>query len=440
VEPADLARPATDPSGYPATAIRGRADAIAAGPRDASGMALEEVELLRTQWRTALDAADSAVKAATAMLHPPDLRGRGDRLRAEREATAPLLNRLAVDRRGLAFFPPLLPPDEARRRLRMPREIRACVFGLDGVLVASAPMHAWAWTKTLNELLERRGMWTHWEVLPFDPQGDYWTYIHGKPRLDGIRDFLASRGISLPLGAPADAAGAETVHGIANRKVEVLRQLLEEQGPHAYAHSHAFLELVRDARLRTAVQSSSAHTREMLERAGLAMLIDVLVDASVIAAERLRPRPAPDRILAACRLLGVDPAETAVLDTSAAGVAAARAAGARLVVAVERHPQHADVLRAEGADIVVTELSELYAAAAPSAAAGTSSSSIAAPRGVRRTPVGSRRSSRRQPAPERRQTPAAAGQRAFGAQPRSGPPSAGPRTEPRLQDIEPSAK
>lgn len=399
-------------------------------------MAIADVEALREQWRTALDAAEEAVKAATALSNGPDLRGRGERLRVERDATGPLLNQLAHDRRGFIYFPMLLPPDEARRRLKLPPGIRACVFGLDGVLMPAADVHARAWKLALDELLERHEGGPDRSVVPFDPVGDYRLYIHGRPRLDGIRGFLASRGISLPEGAPDDPPGADTVHGVANRKLDALSTLLEREGPRAYDDTRGFLELVCDARILTAVHSSSEHAAAMLEHAGLSVLVDV----RVVADERLRPRPTPDRVLAACRLLGIPPEDTAAFDTSTDGVFAARAAGCAYVVAVERHPQHVEALLAAGADAVVASLGELYATAVPSAAAARSSSGARSARGVRRTDSGSRRSRRRQAAPERRQTAAATGQTASGSQPRSGPPTAGPTTEPRLQDIDASAK
>ncbi|MGZ4353553.1 MAG: HAD family hydrolase [Gaiellaceae bacterium] len=271
---------------------------------------------------------------------------------------------MAVQRRALDLVPhPLVGRDVARGLLRLPREITACVFAIDGVLIAAASVHSAAWTRTLDEFLERRADEAHWPVLRFDPQADYWTLIHGKPRLDGVKAFLASRGVTLPLGTPDDPPGAETVNGLANRKVEVLQRLLAEQGPRAYEDSRHFLELARDAHLHTAVHSSSTHTATVLERAGLSTLVDVRVDGRVIVAERLRGRPSPDRILAACRKLGVEPGHVAAFETRVAGIAAARAAGCRLVVGVERseHRSHAGALEAEGADLVVSSLGELVA-------------------------------------------------------------------------------
>lgn len=346
-------------------AIRAIAEAASRSRRDTSGMAVEDVEMLEAQWRTALDAAETALTAARVSLPSTDLHGRGEHLRVQRESAGTLLRQLGHDRRGFIYYPMLLPPKEARRRLLLPPEIGACVFGLDGVLVGAAEVHAAAWTTTLNEFLAGRSDRPEHPIVPFDGHGEYRLYMDGKPRLAAIRTFLASRGISLPTGAPDDPPGTATVNGIANRKVEVLLRLLEEQGPRAYADSHAFLEVVCDARILTAVHSTSAHTAETLERAGLRSLIDVLVDADVIAAEELRPRPAPDRTLAACRLLEIPPERTAAFETSAEGVEAARAAGCRYVVAVERHPRQAEALLAAGADIVVGSLGELKTDAPP---------------------------------------------------------------------------
>jgi beta-phosphoglucomutase-like phosphatase (HAD superfamily) len=181
-----------------------------------------------------------------------------------------------------------------------------------------------------------------------------------------VRSFLASRGISLPLGSPDDPRGADTIHGLANAKGELLKRLLAEQGPRAYEDSRRFLELTCDAHVHTAVHSSSTHMHEVLARAGLASLVDAWIDGAAIVDRKLRARPAPDRILASCELLGVEPDHVAAFETSVAGIAAARAAGCRLVVGIERqeHETHAGALWAEGADLVVLGLGELVASSA----------------------------------------------------------------------------
>ncbi len=234
----------------------------------------------------------------------------------------------------------------------------ACVFNLDGVLVGSAAVHAAAWSETFDDFLIARTERGQFAPAPFNPRTDYPAHIHGRPRLEGVRAFLASRGISLPEGQPDDPPGAETVHGLANRKKAALLRRLDERGVKAFEGARTYLELAREAGVRCAVLSASANTATILERAGIASLIDVCVDGNTIAAEQLRARPEPDMFLEACRQLGVEPRDTAVFETSAAGVAAARAGGCELVLGVDRAGRW-NALHDEGATIVISGLDEI---------------------------------------------------------------------------------
>jgi HAD superfamily hydrolase (TIGR01509 family) len=182
--------------------------------------------------------------------------------------------------------------------------------------------------------------------------------MHGRPRLEGVRAFLASRGISLPEGTPEDAPGAETVHGLANRKGEALTRRLEHEGPRAFAGSHRYLELARDAGVRCGIVSASANARTIVEQSGLAGFIDECIDGNSMAIDDLRAKPAPDTLLAACRQLGVTPQHAASFETTWAGVSAARTAGFGLIVGVASDGQ-AGRLRDAGADMVITGLAEL---------------------------------------------------------------------------------
>ena len=311
-------------------------------------------------WWSALDAAETALRAAGSPLKPEELRQRAGRLAAERAATVELLDEVARAERVRARFSQLLlSRSNLRVLLGLPAGVHACVFNLDGVLIGSAALHAAAWAETFDELILARIERTGGRFAPFDPRADYAEHIHGKPRLDGVRAFLACRGISLPDGSADDPPGAETVHGLANRKREALLRRLEEDGVTAFEGSRRYLETARDAGLRRAVVSASANTEGILERAGLASLIEQRVDGNTILAEGLRARPAADIMLAACRLLGVEPGEAAAFETSPAGVAAARAAGFHFVVGVDRDGR-ADRLLAGGADLAVGGLAELY--------------------------------------------------------------------------------
>lgn len=327
-----------------------------------------ELDSLRSQWRHALLAAREAIRAEQGLLTEEELEEHERHLHGEYRTAAAELRRFALDE-GLSIelAEPFLPRGRARRALGLPPAVRSCVFELDDVLVGSAGLHKEAWARTLNELLSARSETSYGRLSsPFDPRTDYSEHIEGRPRLEGVRGFLASRGIRLPEGQPADPPGTETVHGLANRKNEWLGQLLEQRGVHAFDGVRHYFELAHDARIGCAVVSASAHTDEMLQRSGLDELVDGSIDAETIAAEHLRNRPAPDRLLAACRELGVEPQRAAAFETSPAGVAAARAAGFAWVVAVDPagDPDKLRQLRLAGADIAVRGLADLLERAA----------------------------------------------------------------------------
>jgi HAD superfamily hydrolase (TIGR01509 family) len=244
------------------------------------------------------------------------------------------------------------------RMLGLPPSARACIFDLDGVLTMSGEVHAAVWAETFDRFLLEQADLHHRPYVPFDPRHDYEDLLAGRPRLEGIRSFLGSRGIGLPDGEGDDAPGALTIHGLANRKNELLQRHLRREGVAAFSGSRSFVEGVRMAGLACAVVSPSANTGLFLQLAGLESLVDVQVDGSLIDAERLRAKPAPDTLLAACRQLEVEPPKTVACETTPAGIAAARAAGIGFVVAVHRHGD-SDLLRASEADAIVGDLSDL---------------------------------------------------------------------------------
>jgi beta-phosphoglucomutase family hydrolase len=243
-------------------------------------------------------------------------------------------------------------------KLGLPDSIQACLFDLDGVLTQTAKVHAAAWTQTFDAYLSDRAARTGEAFRPFDEVTDYDEYVDGKPRYDGVRSFLASRGIELPEGTSDDPATAETVRGLGNRKNELVLRLIHEQGVEAYEGSVRYVRAARDAGLRRAVVSSSANCRDVLEAAGIADLFEAHIDGVVAEQEHLRGKPAPDTFLAGARALGVEPAAATVFEDALAGVAAGRAGGFGFVVGVDRVGQ-ADALRAHGADVVVSDLSDL---------------------------------------------------------------------------------
>jgi beta-phosphoglucomutase family hydrolase len=240
----------------------------------------------------------------------------------------------------------------------LPDSVRACLFDLDGVLTRTATVHAAAWKEMFDGYLRERAARTGEEFVPFDPVADYTRYVDGKPRYDGVRSFLAARGIELPDGEPGDPPDAETVCGLGNRKNEIVLQMIREGGVEAYEGSVRYLEAAREAGLRRAVVSSSVNTRDVLLAAGIEGFFQARIDGVVAEREGLKGKPAPDTFLAGARALGVGPDRAAVFEDALAGVAAGRAGGFACVVGVDRVGQ-ARALREHGASIVVSDLSEL---------------------------------------------------------------------------------
>ena len=242
--------------------------------------------------------------------------------------------------------------------LGLPNGVTGCLFDLDGVLTKTAQVHDAAWQEMFDGYLRARAQRTGQPFAPFDPVRDYEEYVDGKPRADGTRSFLASRGIELPEGNEDDPAEAETVHGLGNRKNEILLRRIREDGVQAYEGSVRYVRAVRDAGLRRAVVSSSANCRDVLVAAGIEDLFEARIDGVVAGRDHLRGKPAPDTFLAGARALGLAPAAAAVFEDALAGVAAGRAGRFGYVVGVDRAGQ-ADALRSHGADRVVADLAEL---------------------------------------------------------------------------------
>jgi len=242
--------------------------------------------------------------------------------------------------------------------LGLPAETRACLFDLDGVLTQTAKVHAAAWKRMFDDFLRRRAGERGEDFVAFDAVADYEAYVDGKPRYDGVASFLASRGIRLPEGALADPPSAETVHGLGNRKNEIVQAIIREDGVEPYDGSVRYVRAVREAGLRTAVVSSSSNAREVLAAAGIASLFDAVIDGVDVEREHLHGKPAPDTFLAGARALGVEPAAAGVFEDALVGVQAGRAGNFAIVVGVDRLGQ-ADALRAHGADVVVDDLDEL---------------------------------------------------------------------------------
>ena len=254
---------------------------------------------------------------------------------------------MTISPRGSAGKPPVgLPPS-----------VQVCLFDLDGVLTQTAKVHAAAWAEMFDAYLRQRADAGGDPFRPFTPD-DYNRYVDGKPRADGTRSFLESRGIHLAEGGPDDPPDAETVNGLGNRKNELVLQKIDEGKVEVYDGSVAYLHAVRAAGMRTAVVSSSANCQAVVEAAGIADLLDVRVDGSTAGERHLAGKPKPDMFLAAASDLGVAAGEAVVFEDAIAGVQAGRAGSFGFVVGVDRVGQR-DELLAQGADIVVDDLADL---------------------------------------------------------------------------------
>jgi beta-phosphoglucomutase family hydrolase len=250
--------------------------------------------------------------------------------------------------------------DDSARELGLPAGIRACLFDLDGVLTRTASLHDAAWQQMFDEYLEKRAKRTGEQFVPFDPVRDYDEYVDGLPRADGTRSFLRSRGIELPEGGPDDPPGAETVHALGEAKNKLVLQRIADGGVDVYEGSVRYLKAVRRVGLATAVVSSSANCKDVIEVTGLVRYLDTRIDGLVAEQQHLAGKPKPDTFLAAAKTLGVQPGAAVVFEDALAGVAAGHAGHFGYVVGVDRVGQ-ADALREHGASVVVTDLAELLA-------------------------------------------------------------------------------
>jgi beta-phosphoglucomutase family hydrolase len=242
--------------------------------------------------------------------------------------------------------------------LGLPDGVTACLFDLDGVLTQTAKVHAAAWKQMFDEYLRRRAEQQGEKFVPFDQVRDYDEYVDGKPRYDGVKSFLTSRGIDLPQGTPDDPPDAETVDGLGNRKNEIVLKMIHDDGVEPYEGSVRYVKAARDAGLRRAVVSSSTNCRDVLTAAGIIDLFEEIIDCHTTEREHLNGKPAPDTYLAGAKAVGVGPDQAAVYEDALAGVESGRAGNFAFVVGVDRVGQ-ADALKAHGADVVVKDLSEL---------------------------------------------------------------------------------
>lgn len=231
----------------------------------------------------------------------------------------------------------------------------AVLFDLDGVITDTASVHAHAWKTMFDEYLRERAAREGEPFEPFTFDGDYKPYVDGKPRYDGVRSFLQSRGIDLAEGTPDDPPDAETVCGLGNRKNELINQVIEDEGVIVYDGSVRLMHQLRDAGIRLAVVSSSKNCVTVLKAAGLLDMFDARVDGLVAAERGLPGKPAPDTFLAAAADLGAPPERAVVVEDAISGVQAGRNGDFGLVIGVARDGDP-EALREHGADVVVSDL------------------------------------------------------------------------------------
>ncbi len=234
----------------------------------------------------------------------------------------------------------------------------AVLLDLDGVITDTASVHAACWKQMFDEYLQRRATQRGEVFHPFDAAADYRLYVDGKPRFNGVRDFLTSRGIQLPEGTPDDPPNAETVGGLGNCKNELVNRIIEDIGVEPYEGSVKFIHQLRRGGFKIAVVTSSQNCTTVLKAVKLDDFFDVQVDGNVIHARQLRGKPAPDTFLMAASLLGVEPSRAVVIEDALSGVEAGSAGGFGLVIGVARKG-NAEELRRHGAHLVVNDLGEL---------------------------------------------------------------------------------
>ena len=244
------------------------------------------------------------------------------------------------------------------KHLVSPGEYGAWLFDLDGVITDTAGVHAAAWKRTfdgyLKEVSKREGR----PFEPFEIDPDYYRYVDGKPRYAGVDSFLRSRGIIIDWGNPNDPPGRETVCGLGNRKNELFNEVLKLRGVEMFESSVALVQELRTRGRRVAVVTSSKNCDAVLESAGIQDLFEARVDGNVAAEKKLAGKPAPETYEEAARMLGTLPEQAVVIEDAISGVQAGRTGGFGLVIGVARGDDP-EVLRQNGADVVVRDLAEL---------------------------------------------------------------------------------
>jgi beta-phosphoglucomutase family hydrolase len=245
-----------------------------------------------------------------------------------------------------------------------PDAFEGAVFDLDGVVTRTAAVHAAAWKDLFDPFLQDLAGRTCQPFRPFDIEEDYRRYVDGKPRYEGVKSFLAARGIDLPYGSPDDPPGTDTICGLGNRKDALFNELLRRDGVQVFEDAESFVRTLRARGLKIGLVTSSKNAAAVLDAAGIADLFDVRVDGVEAARLGLKGKPSPDTFLRAAELMGVPPARAFAVEDATVGVEAEKAAGFRLVIGVDRDGM-SDALRAHGADVVVRDFGEFLIKSGP---------------------------------------------------------------------------
>ena len=248
-----------------------------------------------------------------------------------------------------------MPRPESKRINR--DQYDAVLFDLDGVVTDTASIHATCWKQMFDQYLRNRAR-NREAFRPFELATDYRLYVDGKPRFDGVRDFLASRGIHLPEGNPEDPTDVETVCGLGNRKNDLVNLVIADVGVDPYDGTVRFIHQLRRNGFKIAVVTSSQNCTAVLKAAKLDDLFEVQVDGNTIHAQRLAGKPAPDTFLMAAKLLGCEPERTVVIEDAISGVQAGANGRFGLVIGIARKG-NAEELKHHGAHLIVDDLGEL---------------------------------------------------------------------------------
>ena len=246
---------------------------------------------------------------------------------------------------------------QTRKNVFSKNNCDAVLFDLDGVITTTEKIHSACWKKTFDEFLRAWANNKGEGFVPFNEPDDYLEYVDGKPRYEGVRDFLVSRAIELPEGDTNSPPGEQSVFGLGNRKNQLFTETLEKESPGIYETSLALARHLKEAGFRLAIVSSSRNCRAVMAAAGIEELFEVTVDGVTAAEKGLRGKPQPDTFIEAASALGTKPARSIVIEDAAAGVAAGASGGFGLVIGVARK-QNEEELFSNGADMVVRDLGE----------------------------------------------------------------------------------